>query len=433
LLGYTAAVSALASVAFAFLPSWGVRSAGRFPPELSRAGRNATGGPERLRLRGVLVAAQVALAVVLVIGSGLMVRTYERLHAVDPGFDPTNLVTFGLVLPATRYSNAEASDLYQRLMTRLRLLPDVESAAVTTGLPVTPPQASYRLDIEDFPEGADPFVVRRVSTGYFETMRIPILAGRTILPDDADELTFVVTASFAELYWTTASAVGKRIGAGGNWAEVVGVVGNDQIRGLDIPIEEAAYVPIGVAFSSAVQPVSVVVRTRGAGTDIAPLLRRVVASLDPQLPLIGPRSMHGVISESYAVSRTTFTMLLLLISAFVALVLGAVGIYGVIAYSVSRRTSEIGVRIALGATSGNVFARVVSVGMIPAALGVAAGLVIAAFGSRWLSSLLFETNRLDPSAFLAGPAVLLSIAAVACIVPTVRAIRIDPVRALRTE
>ena len=433
LLGYTAAVSALASVAFAFLPSWGVRAAGRFPPELSRAGRNATAGPERLRLRGVLVAAQVALAVVLVIGSGLMVRTYERLYAVDPGFDPTNLVTFGLVLPATRYSNAEASDLYQRLVTSLRLLPDVESAAVTTGLPVTPPQASYRLDIEDFPEGADPFVVRRVSTGYFETMRIPILAGRTILPDDADEFTFVVTASFAELYWTTASAVGKRIGAGGSWAEVVGVVGNDQIRGLDIPIEEAAYVPIGVAFSSAVQPVSVVVRTRGAGTDIAPLLRRVVASLDPQLPLIDPRSMHEVISESYAVSRTSFTMLLLLLSAFVALVLGAVGIYGVIAYSVSRRTSEIGVRIALGATSGNVFARVVSVGMIPAVLGVAAGLVIAAFGSRWLSSLLFETNRLDPSAFLAGPAVLLLIAAVACIVPTVRAIRIDPVRALRTE
>jgi putative ABC transport system permease protein len=177
----------------------------------------------------------------------------------------------------------------------------------------------------------------------------------------------------------------------------------------------------------------VVVRTRGAGTDIAPLLRRVVASLDPQLPLIDPRSMHEVISESYAVSRTSFTMLLLLVSAFVALVLGAVGIYGVIGYSVSRRTSEIGVRIALGATSGNVFARVVSVGMIPAVLGVAAGLVIAAFGSRWLSSLLFETNRLDPSAFLAGPAVLLLIAAVACIAPTVRAIRIDPVRALRTE
>jgi len=433
LLGYTAAVSVLASVAFAFLPSWGVRAAGRFPPELSRAGRNATAGPERLRLRGVLVAAQVALAVVLVIGSGLMVRTYERLYAVDPGFDPTNLVTFGLVLPATRYSNAEASDLYSRLVTSLRLLPDVESAAVTTGLPVTPPQASYRFDIEDFPEGADPFVVRRVSAGYFETMRIPLLAGRTILPDDADEFTFVVTASFAELYWTAASAVGKRIGAGGNWAEVVGVVGNDQIRGLDIPIEEAAYVPIGVAFSSAVQPVSVVVRTRGAGTDIAPLLRRVVASLDPQLPLIDPRSMHEVISESYAVSRTSFTMLLLLISAFVALVLGAVGIYGVIAYSVSRRTPEIGVRIALGATSGNVFARVASVGMIPALLGVAAGLVIAAFGSRWLSSLLFETNRLEPSAFLAGPAVLLLIAGVACIVPTMRAIRIDPVRALRTE
>jgi putative ABC transport system permease protein len=143
--------------------------------------------------------------------------------------------------------------------------------------------------------------------------------------------------------------------------------------------------------------------------------------------------MDEVISGSYAVSRTSFAMLLLVLAAFVALVLGAVGIYGVIAYSVSRRTSEIGIRIALGATSGNIFSRVVPVGMLPAVLGVAAGLAIAVFGSQAISSLLFETNRLDPATLLAGPAVLLLVAGVACIAPTRRAIGIDPVRALRSD
>jgi putative ABC transport system permease protein len=432
-LGYATGVSLAAALVFALVPALATRTTGRPASALSAAGRNATAGRARLRLRGVLVATEVALAVVLLIGSGLMVRSYAQLRSVDPGFDPTNLVTFGLVLPATRYSSAEAVELYQRLVTNLSMLPDVESAAVTTGLPVTPAQAAYRLDIEDFPEGTDPFVVRRVTPGYFETVGIPIVAGRTMLPEDADEFRVFVTASFVELYWPTVSAVGKRIGAGGTWAEVVGVVGDDQIRGLDIPIEEAAYVPIGVAFSSSVQPVSVVVRTRGIGPDIAPLLRRAVGTLDPELPLIEIRSMHEVISGSYAVSRASFTMLLLVLAATVALVLGAVGIYGVIAYVVSCRTSEIGVRIALGATSADIWSRVVGTGVLPALAGVAAGLVVAIVGSRVLASLLFETSRLDPSTFVAGPAVLLVAAAAACVVPARRAIRIDPVQALRSE
>lgn len=431
--GYTAAVSAAAAAAFALLPAWGARSVGGYLPELSGAGRNATAGPERLRLRGALVSGQVALAAVLVIGSGLMVRSYARLRSVDPGFDADDVTTFGLVLPATRYSAAEAPPLYLRLVERLSALPGVESAGVTTGLPVTPAQAAYLLDVEDYPDGSDVFVVRWVTPGFFEAMGIPVLGGRTMMPEDADVFRAFVNESFAEQYWSTSTAVGRRIGPPGWWAEITGVVGDDRIRGLDLPVESTVYAPIGVPFTQVVLSVSVVVRTGRDGPDVVPLLRREVGLIDPQLPLIDIRTMHDVISESYAVSRTSFTMLLFLVSAIVALTLGAVGIYGVIAYSVSRRTAEIGVRIALGATSGNIFARVVAVGMRPAALGVAAGAAVAVVGSRALTSLLFETSPLDPSPYLAGPALLLLIAGAACVVPTLRAMRIDPVRALRTE
>jgi predicted permease len=432
-LGYAAAVSAAAGVAFALLPVWGIRSARRLQPALSGVGRNATAGPGPLRLRGALVSAEVALAVVLVIGSGLMVRSYASLRSVDPGFDPENVTTFGLVLPSTRYSNEDAAALYLRLVARLRTLSSVESAGVTTGLPMTPAQRAYRLNIEDFPDGSDTFVMRWVTPGYFETMGIPVVSGRTMLREDTNEFTLFISASLAEQYWSTVSAIGRRMGPGGLRAEIVGVVGDDRIRGLDIPIEGGVYVPMGAPSSPSVLSVSVVVRTGEDTRDLMPLLRREVGRLDSELPLIDIRSMHEVISGSYAVSRTSFATLLFVISAFVALVLGAVGIYGVIAYSVSRRTAEIGVRIALGATSGSIFSRVVSAGMVPALLGVAAGLAIAVLGSRWLSSLLFETNRLDLATFLAGPAVLLLAAGVACIVPTRRALRVDPVKALRIE
>jgi putative ABC transport system permease protein len=223
------------------------------------------------------------------------------------------------------------------------------------------------------------------------------------------------------------------MGPGFVLGEIMGVVGDDRIRGLDIPVEGAVYAPIGAPNPPSVRSVHVVVRSSANAKDLAPLLRREVGALDPELPLVDVRSMLEVISGSYAVSRTSFAMLLFAISAFVALVLGAVGIFGVVAYSVSRRTSEIGVRVALGATAADIVARVLAVGMIPAALGVAVGLTIAAFGGGWISSLLFQTSTLDVSTFIAGPTALLFAAAIACIGPTLRAIRVDPVKALRSE
>jgi predicted permease len=432
-LSHTIGVSVLTAILFAVLPTLATRSTHGAGIALSAAGRSATAGRDRLRLRSALVAAQVGLAVVLLIGSMLVVRSYGRLRSVDPGFDPTSLVTFGLVLPATRYSGPEAVELAQRLVGSLRALPDVESAALSTGLPVTPLQAAVTLGIEGYPNDALSFVIRWVTPGYFEAMGIPVVAGRTMRADDfANSRGWFVTEAFAEEYiGDAASTVGRRIGPREVDPEVVGVVGDDQIRGLDIPTEAAVYAPMGTLART--RPMSAVVRTRSAVADIAPILRRTVAQLDPELPLIDIRPMEEIISESYAVSRTRFAMLLLVLCALVALGLGAVGIYGLISYAVSRRTSEIGVRIALGATSGRILARFAAMGVMPAVAGIAGGIVIAVLGSRALSSLLFQTDRLEPSTFLAGPAVLLAVAVIACAVPTRRAIAIDPMRALRSE
>jgi putative ABC transport system permease protein len=430
---YAAAVSFVAALAFTLVPMWTRGSPGRLALALS-AGRNATAGPERLRLRSGLVATQVALAVVLMIASGLVARSYGNLRAVDPGFDPADLVTFGLLLPAARYTNAEAAPLYQRLVEDLRALPGVEAAAVTRGLPVTPIQAAYLLAIEGYPDESEPFVVRWVTPGYFETVGIPVIAGRTMESGDANEWRMFINAAFAERFWTPESAIGKRMGPGRDPVhEVVGVVGDDRIRGLDIPIEPAAYVPIGAPGSPGILFVSVVVRTSRSPDDIAPELRRVVARLDPALPLIDIQAMDDVIAASFAVSRTSFLLLLLGIAAAVSLTLGAVGIYGVIAYVVTRRTPEIGLRLALGAEPRQIWSRVIGRAAMPAAVGIVAGIVIALVGSRVLSSLLFQTSPRDVTTFVAGPVGLLVVALAACVVPARQAISVDPARALRSD
>ena len=431
---YAAAVSIVAALQFTLVPTRGDGSLSRLAIALSAAGRNATAGPERLRLRGVLVATQVALAVVLLIASGLVARSYGNLRSVDPGFDPSDLVTFNLLLPAARYTNAEAAPLYQRLVEDLEALPGIEAAAVTRGLPITPIQAAYTLAVDGHPNEREPFVVRWVTPGYFETMGIPVVAGRTMQPGDANEFRVFINSAFAERFWTVESAVGKRVAPGRDpLFEVVGVVGDDRIRGLDVPLEPAAYVPINAPRSPAILFVSVVVRTPRSAEDLAPELRRAVASLDPELPLIDIQAMDEVIAESFAVSRTSFLMLLLGIAAVVSLILGAVGIYGVIAYVVSRRTPEIGLRLALGAEPRHIWSRVIGRGALPAMIGVVAGIGIALVGSRVLSSLLFETSPRDLATFLAGPAALLLVAVAASVVPARHALLIDPARALRSE
>ena len=397
---------------------------------LRAGGRGATVARERLRVRNALVGSQVALAVVLLVGSGLLVRSHRALAAIDPGFAVDDITTFGLVLPATRYTNESASQLYHRLADRLRALPGVEDAAVTTGLPVTPYGASYRVEIEG-EDASDIFAVRWVTPGYFEAMGIPVLHGRTMLPEDGEAFKFFISKSFSDTYWPGSSGVGGRVGPPGYLTEVVGVVADVRLRGLDTPPEAVAYVPFGGP-SPTVLSASVVVRSALSADELRGLVLSEVDAIDPQLPVLDFKSMRDVVAQSLAVSRIRFTMLLLVSAALVALLLGAVGVYGVLAYVVARRTPEIGVRMALGAQSYDILP-VLGRCLLPVVVGIGIGVATAAIGSQVLESVLFATTPLDAATFLVAPSTFVAAALLACIAPTVRALRISPLEALRAD
>ena len=434
---YTTGVSVLSGLLFGILPTARTGSA-KLRGALTDGGRGSTVGRDRLRLRALLVGSEVALAVVLLIGSGLMVRSLQHLRSIDPGFDPGGVVTFDLPLPATRYSDAVArTQFFDQLLERVRALPGVEAAGATTDLPLRP-SAAYGFRIEEFPTGPDEsspvFTTRWVTPGYLETMRIPIVSGRTVEPMDHQERLgkLFISASIKEQYWPNTSTLGKRLGPGGFFGEVAGVVGDVRVYGLDAPAAQTVYLPLDWPRPPGGQlAMSVAVRGTGNPSDLVPQLRREVGALDPSLPLSNIDTMDEVVGDS--VSRRSFTMLLLVLAAFVAVFLGSVGIYGVLSYVVSQRTSELGVRMALGADSADIRSLVLGRGMTWTVIGLAVGLGSAALMSRMLTSLLFETSPFDPLTFVAGPIVFLAVAAVACVVPARKAAGIDPTEALRSD
>ena len=433
---YTAGVSVLAGLLFGVLPTIQSGSA-KVRAVLTDGGLGSTVGRVRLRLRGLLVVTEIALALVLLIGPGLMVRSFQKLRSVDPGFDPGGVVTFDLTLPEARYSGADAkTQFFDQLLERVRALPGVEAAGATTHLPLKG-GPHYAMAIEEFPTGLDEFnpvfAVRWVTPGYFETMRIPIVSGRTVEPMDHQERlgTLFISASVKGQYWPNTSAVGKRLRPFPPWREVAGVVGDVHAEGLDAPPEQMIYWAMDVLGPESPFTMSVAVRGSGDPSDLVPHLRREVGALDPTLPLADIETMDNVVGDS--MSRTTFTMFLLVLAAFVAVFLGSVGIYGVISYVVSQRTSELGVRMALGADAADIRWMVLRKGMALAVIGVALGLGSAALMRQLLTSLLFGIRPFDPLTFVAAPIVFLTVAAVACLVPARKAAGIDPTEALRSD
>ena len=292
-------------------------------------------------------------------------------------------------------------------------------------------------EIEEFPTGPDGFppvfAIRWVTPGYFETMRIPVVSGRTVEPMDHQERLgkIFISASLKEQYWPNTSTMGKRLQAAGAWGEVAGVVGDIHAEGLDAPPAQTIYIPVRDTLDRPLRAMSVAVRGSGDPLDLVPLLRREVGALDNGLPLSAVQTMDDRVGDS--LSRTSFTMFLLVLAALVALFLGIIGIYGVISYVVSQRTAEIGVRIALGADSSGIRTLVLKQGMTLAVIGVALGLVGAALMSRMLTTLLFGISPFDAITFIAGPAVFLAVAAVACVIPARRAANTDPAHALRSD
>ena len=410
---------------------------------LKDAGRSSTAGGRRQRARSVLVVAQVALALVLVAASGLMARSFARLRDVPPGFESAKVLTARLALPSSTYGDAEAvSRFHAKLLTELGTLPGAEGGAITTWLPLTEDHSNGAIGVEDHPvpENTIPPVHERVnvSENYFAVMKTPLLAGRTFQTFDPTRAPreAIVSRAFAARYWKDQDPLGKRLRPGiqGEWHTVVGVVGDVHLTALAKPAEEAVYFPLrheehGEVFAA--EFVRIVIRTAGEPAAMVAPLRAMVTRLDPSLPLYGEQPLTETLRA--AAARTRFTMLLLGIASAVALALGAVGIYGVMAYGVTLRQREIGVRMALGARPADVRRMISRHGVTLAAAGVGIGLVVALGATRFLRGLLYDISPTDPLTLAGTCAVLLLVALVASWLPARRASALPPTTALRGD
>ncbi|HEX7118560.1 MAG TPA: ABC transporter permease [Longimicrobiales bacterium] len=410
---------------------------------LKESGQRTTAAAGRRHLRRLLVVSEIALALVLVVGSGLLLRSFAALQEVDPGFDPAHLLTFQLFLPESRYPEPESrAAFFEALTDRLEALPGVEAATAMTGLP---PVREVNANDTEFegkqptPEGpahnVDYYQV--VAADYFEAMRIPILRGRAFDAGDDAAATpvAIINETLAKVFYPGEDPLGQRIRPSGfpTWFTIVGVAKDVKQGGLseETGTELYFYYPQIAGVGYGPQTMNVVVRTTRPPLSLAGEVRRTVRALDATLPLAGLKTMEANLAGS--VSRPRFLMLLLTIFAAIALSLAAVGTYGLLSYSVAERGREIGIRMALGAEARSVVALVLREGVALAGTGLALGLVGSLALARLLASLLFGVSSADPATYLVAPTVLLTAALAACVIPARRAATVDPMVALREE
>ncbi|HVF43315.1 MAG TPA: ABC transporter permease [Pyrinomonadaceae bacterium] len=446
--GFTFAVSLFTGVVFGLAPALHASKVD-LNESLKEGSRGSTEGPKRGRLRGALVVAEFAIALVLLAGAGLLLKSFARVQEESPGFDASNVLTMRVVLPEAKYRGYEEHRaFYSNLFARLRRLPGVEAVGANNLLPFNGSVGSRTFLIEGRPvppgQPKPEEQLRFVTPGYFEAMRVPLLRGRDFGERDinGEPRVAVVSRSMAERHWPGEDALGKHIAYSGikqgdkpDWIEIVGVVGDVKHRGLDIDSRPEIYVPVNQPLfaSRPVPPLSlyVAMRTKGDPASLAPAARREVLAVDPEQPVANMKTMRQRIDESVAPRR--FNMALLGLFACVAVALAAVGIYGVMSYAVARRTHEIGVRVALGAQGRDVLRLVLSQGMWLAVAGVGAGLAIAYGATRVMSSLLYGVSATDTLTFALVSLLLTAAALLACLIPAWRATKVDPMEALRYE
>ena len=436
-LAFTAAVSVLAGLLFGLVPA--LRSGSpNMLLSLRDGGRGGSLGRGQHRLRNALVVTQVALALVLLVGSGLMVRSFRTLLAVDPGFDTEGILTFRLSPPPSKYAGGEpVVRFYDDLLERIRAVPGVTAAGANLNLPLSGGGPILTTVIDDFPpaEGEFPpvFLIRRVTPGYFEAMGMSMVEGRSFTADDHTLRlgSIVISKSLKDQYWPNSSALGKRMVVAGAPGRVVGVVEDIHDTSLQEPPEQFVYRALLDSVGGGVRAMAVAVRTESPPLALAESMRTLIREMDPDLPVTEIRSIETVVADS--MSQTSFTMSLLLLAAGIALFLGAIGIYGVISYVVSHRTGEIGVRQALGADAGRIRGAVLGEGMRLAGIGVVIGLLLAAGMGRVIASLLYGVSPYDALTLTGGLVVFLIVAALASTIPAIRASRIPPAIALRGE
>jgi putative ABC transport system permease protein len=445
-LAFTFALSLATGVIFGLVPALQA-SRPDLVPALKDEVSVIAQGRRRLSARNLLVVAQVALSLVLLIGAGLFLRSLKNAQEIDPGFDADRILNAQLNINLLRYTKVQGQEFYRQVIERVEALPGVESASLARVVPMSgsgrgtsfqiegqaPPENTVRNEGTGAPDNPNIAAANVVGPKYFQTMGIALLRGRDFSLEDKEgaPLVIVVNEAFARRFFEDQELLGKRIsfrGAQGPWSQIIGLVRDSKYRTLGESARPTVYQPLTQNHETGM---ALHVRMNGKPTSVAGIVRREVQSLEPNLAVTSVESMSDVLGGSLFAAR--MGAVLLVIFGLLALVLAAVGLYGVMSYSVSRRTREIGIRMALGAGTGNVLRLVLKEGMMLVGGGVAVGLIVAAAVTRLLASFLYGVSPLDAITFVAIPLTLALVALVANYLPARRATKVDPMEALRYQ
>ena len=434
-LGFTMAISFLTGLVFGLLPALQA-SKTDLNESLKESGRGSTEGRRSNRIRSALIVSEIALSLVLLIGAGLMIKSFMRLQQVDLGFATENVLTMRLTLPQSKYPEGrDQAGFFQQALQRIQTTPGIESAAAISRLPLTPGNSSRSIIIEGRADGDtqnSPSVDYRViSPDYFRTMSVPVLKGRAFTERDNASAagTIIINETVARRFFPDEEPIGKRLQIEGDeWFEIVGVVGDVKHLGQASKSRPEVY----VSYLKKPWPfMTVVARSPQNATALGETLREAVLAVDHDQPVYSISTVEQLVSRS--VARRRSNMLLLGIFAAVAMVIAAVGIYGVMSYSITQRKHEIGIRIALGANRRDILKLVLGYGLTLALAGVAIGAVAALMLTRLIENLLFGVSATDPTTFALISLILIGVALGACFVPARRATKVDPMIALRYE
>jgi putative ABC transport system permease protein len=442
-LAFTAFVGTATTVLFGLAPvlrAWRLQ----ITDALRDGGASATAGIHRQRIRGALVVGETALAVVLVIGAGLMIRSVDALQRIELGFDPTNVLTMRVALPPATYATPQqVTGTFERLLERVRALPGVERAGLMRSLPLGTTIGDSGFMVEGYVppfQGAFPKGDWQiVSSDALEALGERIVRGRSILASDvaASAPVVLINETMAGMYWPGVDPIGRRMRQGGEtrpWMTIVGIVADVRHNGLEVPVKGKyyrAHTQLPVTSNFAIRNMHLIVKTSGDPLSLVAPIRAEVARIDPALPVANIRTMDDVVAASIAKPRLAGSVLLLF--AGLALLLAAVGLYGVLAFVVSERQHEIGIRMAIGADAGDVRRSVLSQGLGLAAVGIVAGAAASLALGQLITGLLHGVSPYDPITFGVVPAVLLGVALLASWIPAHRATRISPILALKSE
>jgi putative ABC transport system permease protein len=440
---FTLGISIATGIVFGLVPLAHLRRAGVGQTLKDSGSRSATGSA-RARLRSALVVAEVALAVLLVVGAGLLIRSFLNLTRVDMGFARGSLSTFGVVLPGSRYNADQRIEAFRRVLSEIGALPGVKSVAAASGLPPLRQLNANDTDFEHIPNNRPPGTLpaenvdfyQYVTLGYTDTLGVAVVQGRGFeMADAAGAPVVLINEALARRFFTDRSPLGQHIKPGGDktpWFTVVGVVKDVKTGGVSEAVGTELYMladqaPKALGFAPG--QMNIVVRSELPLTQLADGFRRVMKDFDPTLPLIRMRSMDEVIDA--AIARPRFLTLLLGVFAGLALVLAAVGTYGILSYLVAERRQEIGIRMALGANRSEILRLVLDRGLRLSGLGLLLGLIASAGLTRIMATMLFNVRPIDPLTLAVVTGVMGAVAVVACLVPALRATRVDPLAVLR--